>query len=101
MKLWYSFTKELNLSSKSWYFYIELGMAIILLMVLLFVVPEDFESKSKEYIYLDVPQVVKDRYKDNLKDEDIDEASQKVGVEADKRIFNAEFYETEESEIYL
>lgn len=101
MKLWYSFTKELNLSSKSWYFYIELGMAIILLLVLLFVVPEDFDSKSEEYIYLDVPQVVKDRYRDNLKDEDLDEAYQIVEVEADKRVFQAEFYETDESEIYI
>ncbi|HCX02865.1 MAG TPA: ABC transporter permease [Clostridiales bacterium] len=101
MKLWYSFTKELILSSKSWYFYIELGMAIILLLVLLFVVPEDFDSKSEEYMYLDVPQVVKDRYRDNLKDEDLDEESQMVEVEADKRTFQAEFYETDESEIYI
>jgi len=101
MKLWYSFTKELNLSSKSWYFYIELGMAIVLLMVLLFVVPEDFDSKSEEYIYLDVPEIVKARYRDSLEDEDLDELYQIIEVEADNKIFQAEFYETEESKIYI
>ena len=101
MKLWFSFTKELNLSSKSWYFYIELAMAIILLMVLLFLVPEDFDSKREEYMYLDLPQVVKDRYKDNLEDEDIDQVTQRIEVEADNKIFQAELYETEESKIYI
>ncbi len=101
MKLWYSFIKELNLSSKSWYFYIELGMAVVLLAILLFVVPEEFDSKSEEYLYLDLPQVVKDRYRDNLKDEDLDETTKLVEVEADKKTFKAEFYETEESKIYI
>jgi hypothetical protein len=98
MKLWYSFTKELILSSKSWYFYIELGMAVILLAILLFVVPENFEGKSEEYIYLELPQVVKDKYRDN---EDLDESAEFIKVEADKKTFKAEFYETEESKIYL
>lgn len=101
MKLWYSFTKELILSSKSWYFYIELGMAVILLAILLFVVPENFEGKSEEYIYLDLPQVVKDKYRDNLTDEDLDEYAEFVEIEADKKTFKAKFYETEESKIYL
>jgi len=101
MKLWYSFTKELILSSKSWYFYIELGMAIILLLVLVFVVPEEFNSKGNEYLYLDLPQVVKDRYRDALLEDDLDETAEIVEVEADKTIFKAEMYETEESKIYL
>ncbi|WP_422486468.1 ABC transporter permease [Gudongella sp. DL1XJH-153] len=101
MKLWYSFIKELKLSSKSWYFYIELGMAIVLLLVLLFVVPENFDSKGKEYIYLDLPNVVRERLKDNLLEEDLDEMSQLVEVEANDTIYVAEMYETEESEIYL
>jgi ABC-2 type transport system permease protein len=101
MKLWYSFSKELILSSKSWYFFIELGMAIILLLLLVFVVPEDFESKGKEYIYLDLPQVITDRYKKNLREETISETAELVEVEADSRVFNAELYETSESKIYL
>jgi len=101
MKLWYSFSKELILSSKSWYFYIELGMAIVLLLILLFVVPENFETKGKEYIYLDLPEVVQERYKKNLREEDINEMAELVEVEAGSTIFDAELYETSESKIYL
>jgi len=101
MKLWYSFSKELILSSKSWYFFIELGMSLVILLILIFVVPEDFENKGKEYIYLDLPQVVSDRYKKNLREEAINESVELVQVEADSRIFEAELYETSESKIYL
>lgn len=101
MKLWYSFTKELILSSKSWYFYIELGMAVILLLILVFVVPEEFDSKGEQYIYLDLPQVVEDKYRDNLLEDDLDETVEIVELEGEKTIFEAELYETEESEIYL
>jgi hypothetical protein len=101
MKLWYSFSKEMSLSSKSWYFYVELVMAIILLLILVFVVPEKFESKSKQYFYLDLPQVVRDRYMKNLLEEDLDAVAEQVEVKADNRIFSAVLYETEESKIYL
>ena len=101
MKLWHSFKKELVLSSKSWYFYIEIGMAIVLLLILLFVVPESFNTKGKDYMYLDLPQTVADKYKDALLEEDIDEIPESVEVKAGKQIFQSEMYETEESRIYL
>jgi hypothetical protein len=101
MKLWYSFTKELNLSSKSWYFYIEIGMAVVLLLIIIFVVPEKFESKGERYIYLDLPRVVSDKYRDNLLEEDLDESFELVEVKADKKTYKAELYETEEYKIYL
>jgi len=101
MKLWYSFIKELKLSSKSWYFYIELGMALVLLLILLFVVPENFDSKGEEYIYLDLPQVVRDRFREDLLEEDLDQTSLMVQVEANKNVYVAEFFETEESKIHL
>lgn len=101
MKLWHSFSKELILSSKSWYFYVELVMAIILLAILLFIVPEDFDSKGKNYFFLDLPQVVQDRYKKNLLEDDLDEFAEQVELEADNQIINAMLYETEESKLYL
>jgi len=101
MKLWYSFSKELKLSSKSWYFYLELVMAIVLLVVLLFIVPEDFDSKGKEYMYLDLPQVVQDNYRKNLLEDDVDEAVEFVEIEAEDALFPAMLYETEESKVYL
>lgn len=101
MKLWYSFSKELSLSSKSWYFYVELGMAIVLLMSLIFVIPEDFDSKSKQYFYLDLPQVVRARYMKSLLEEDLNERAEQVELEAGNRTLAAVLYETEESKIYL
>lgn len=101
MKLWYSFSKELVLSSKSWYFFVELGMAIILLLILLFVVPEDFDNKRKEYIYIDLPEIVRERYKKNLREEDINESAKPVVIKAENSIYKAELYETSESKIYL
>ncbi len=101
MKLWYSFSKEIILSSKSWYFYIEIGMAVVLLMILLFVVPEDFDNRSKEYMYLELPKALEEKYRDSLLDEDLDETVRLVEVKANGSFFMAELYETEESEIYL
>ncbi len=101
MKLWYSFTKELSLSSKSWYFYVELIMALILLAILLFVVPEDFDSKGKEYLFLDLPQVVQDRIKKDLLEEDLDELAEEAELKAEGSIYPAMLYETDESKIYL
>ncbi len=101
MKLWHSFSKELILSSKSWYFYVEVAMAFILLAILVFIVPEDFDNKGKEYFFLDLPQVVQDRYKKSLLEEDLDELAEQVELEADNDIFDAMLYETEESKIYL
>ena len=101
MKLWHSFTKEIILSSKSWYFYIEIGMAVVFLLILLFLVPEEFSTKGKEYMYLDLPQVVADRFREDLLEKDIDEIAELVEVKAEKSIFKAELYETEESKIYL
>lgn len=101
MKLWYSFFKELKLSSKSWYFYIELGMAIILLLVLIFIVPEDFNSKGKDYLYLDLPETLQERYKKNLLEEDIDEMVQQESIEVDEVKYESLLYETNQSKIYL
>ncbi len=101
MKLWHSFTKELILSSKSYYFYIEIGMAVIFLLILVFLVPEQFSTKGEEYMYLDLPQILVDKYKEDLLEEDLDAQAELVEVEAEKTIYRAELYETEESEIYL
>lgn len=101
MKLWHSFSKELSLSSKSWYFYIEIGMSVVLLLILLFVVPEEFDNTGKEYLYLDLPQVVQDRIEKNMLEDDLNETVERVELEADDQFFPASLYETDESKIYL
>lgn len=101
MKLWHSFSKELTLSSKSWYFYIELGMAFVLLALLIFVVPDEFDKKGKTYYYLDLPELVKERFEKNLLEDDIDERIKIEEIDADGQLIELELYETDEAKIYL
>ena len=54
MKLLYSFLKDMQLSLKSFYIYIELGFALVFVAVMLFAVPENFEPKATVYAYLDL-----------------------------------------------
>ena len=66
MKLWYSFLKDMSLSSKSFYFYIEVIMAFIFVAVLLFVVPENFESKKTIYASIDLEEPYETMMKESL-----------------------------------
>lgn len=101
MKLWYSFTKELKLSSKSWYFYIELGMAIVFLVILLFVVPENFSSKTSEYIYLDMPEPMVTGFMTQTQPLDLDQKSERIEVEVGKDSFMATVFETEDKKVFF
>lgn len=58
MKLLYTFLKDIQLSMKSFYFYIEIGFALIFVAVLMFVVPENFEPTVTVYAHLDLPEAV-------------------------------------------
>ncbi|MEA1975628.1 MAG: ABC transporter permease [Bacillota bacterium] len=54
IKLWYCFKKDLVLSLKSWYIYTELIMAFVFVIILLFIVPENFNSTKTIYAYFDL-----------------------------------------------
>jgi ABC-2 type transport system permease protein len=100
MKLWHSFIKELKLSSKSYYFYVEIFMALAILLVLLFVVPKDFSAETEEYIYLDLPEAMADAYKDSLVTEygfNVEE----VKLESDNGNLEAELYEMDDRKLYF
>jgi len=56
MKLIYSFLKDMQLSFKSYYIYMELGFALIFVAVLLFIVPENPTREVTVYAYLDLPE---------------------------------------------
>lgn len=55
MKLLSSYIKEMKIAARGFYFYIEVVIALIMLLVLLLAVSENPDSKSKEYIYNDIP----------------------------------------------
>ena len=103
MKLWHSFVKELQLSSKTWYFYIEIGMAIILLMILIFVVPANSDSRTDEYLYAgDLPSDYIDLiYRGILDEEDEDEEFETVELKVGGEIYGADLFVTDTRNIYF
>ncbi|WP_058484945.1 ABC transporter permease [Defluviitalea phaphyphila] len=101
MKLFYSFIKELKLASRGYYFYIELFVAFLILFVFLFAVPATFDSKSSEYIYLDMPKEAKDMYLEEILYKDIDKKAEVVKVKIDNEKKDALLYITEDKKIYV
>jgi hypothetical protein len=75
-------------------------MAFIMLLLLLFVVPEQFESKENEYLYLDFPTAsIEESYIDAL--EDLDGKPEALTLKAGKDEIDALLYETADKKIYL
>lgn len=100
MKLWSNFVKELTIASRGSYFYVEVAMAFIILLLLLFVVPENFDSKMNEYLYLDFPTTSMEKsYIDAF--EDLDGQPEVVTLKAGKDEIDALLYETADKKIYL
>lgn len=67
-KLIYSFLKDLRLSVKSFYFYLEMGMALLFVLVLVFVMPENFEAQVDVHAYLDIEESYKASLKEVLEE---------------------------------
>ncbi len=103
MKLWSSFVKELKLASTSFYFYIEIGMAFIILFLLIFVIVDDFGATSTEYLYLDMPDKVKDIYINEIEtsDEIIIKESREIELKKDNKIAKTVYLELNEKKIYI
>ncbi|MGO1470187.1 MAG: hypothetical protein ACTHW2_09220, partial [Tissierella sp.] len=101
MKLFSSFIKELKIASRGFYFYIEIFMALLILAIFLFVVPDNFDNKTSEYIYLDMPSEASDIYLDSILDETVDGKYRDVEVKIDKKEKDALLYTTEDKEIYI
>ncbi|GAG27208.1 unnamed protein product, partial [marine sediment metagenome] len=64
MKLLSNYLKEMKIAARGFYFYIEIGMAVILLAILLFVISETSTSSSKQFVYNDMPQKIAEYLKD-------------------------------------
>ena len=101
MKLWYSFKKELILATRSFYFYIELMFAVVILAVLLGAVPEQIRVVQTQYLMIDLPQQMRDILIDRLLEEDIDGLAKPVSIETADEKIDARLIETETEHIYL
>lgn len=56
MKLINSYSKEMKIAARGFYFYIEIIIAIIVLLVLLYAVDENPTTSKKEFLYNDMPE---------------------------------------------
>ncbi len=69
MKLLSSYLKEMKIAARGFYFYIEIGMAVLLLAVLLLVISETSTSAGKQFVYNDMPQeIVEYQQNQSIKD---------------------------------
>lgn len=101
MRLFSSFIKELKIASRGFYFYIEIFMAALILAIFLFLVPDNFDKKGTEYIYIDMPNEVSDIYLEEILKEDLDGKPESVKIKMDKKEKEASLYDTENKEIYI
>ncbi len=60
MKLFSTYMKEMKIASRGFYFYIEIIVAVIALVILLVAVKENPAGKAEEYLYNDIPDELLD-----------------------------------------
>lgn len=101
MKFFSSFVKELKIASRGFYFYIEIFMAVLILLIFLFFVPDQFQTKGTEYIYLDMPIESRELFMDEISENDLDGKVEDVTVKIDKVEKPAFLFSTKDKEIYL
>ncbi|MFC2021944.1 ABC transporter permease [Chloroflexota bacterium] len=71
MKLLSSYLKEMKIAARGFYFYIEIGMAFLLVGILLLLISETSTSSSKQFIYNDMPHKIAEYLQDqSIKDGD-------------------------------
>lgn len=75
MKLFSTFLKDLKLSFRSFYIYIEIIMAAIFIAVLLFVVPENFSGEGKVFIHINLDKEMIESLIESVPDEEADSES--------------------------
>lgn len=101
MKFLSSVKKELILATRSFYFYIELFFAVILLAVLLFIIPEHISVQQEQYVYLDMPEPVADYVMSAMLLEDTDGKTESATVVAGNKEYDALLITKEDTKVYL
>ncbi len=100
MKLLSSYFKEMKIAARGFYFYIEIVIAAIVLIILLFGVKENSVSRQKEFVYYDMPAELSEY----LIQKEIDKGTLKLIEPAEFKMkavsFDVENMETGEIESY-
>jgi hypothetical protein len=87
MKLLSNYLKEMKIAARGFYFYIEIGMAVILLAILLLVISETSTSSRKQFVYNDMPQKIVEY----LKDRSIDKGEARLANPTEFKLKPAKF----------
>jgi len=74
VKLLSNYIKEMKLAARGFYFYIEIGMAVLILAILLLFVSEDSTSTRRQFVYSDMP----DEITEYLRDRSIDKGEARL-----------------------
>lgn len=82
MKLLSTYIKEMKIASRGFYFYIEIFVAVIILVILLVAVKENPVSISKEYLFYDVPQEMLNY----LNEKEISEGTMRYGEDTEIKL---------------
>ncbi len=101
MKLLSSFKKELILATRSFYFYVEILLAFVVLAVVMFAIPEHSRPVETEYFSFDMPQPAAEYLMGDLIKDDIDGKYEDTSVSAAGQTFSAKLIETEDRKIYV
>jgi ABC-2 type transport system permease protein len=86
MKLLSSYIKEMKIAARGLYFYIEIGMAVILLVILLFIT-ENPASTRKQFVYNDMPEKIAEY----LRDRSVEKGEARLADSTEFRLNPAEF----------
>mgnify|MGYP001766072562 CR=1 FL=1 len=100
MKLLSSLIKEIKLASHSFYFYVEIGFAVVLLIVVAYVVPDNFTSpKNEEFLYFDGPPAAFEVMLSDI--DDTDGAAEAGTFKVKGETIDTTLYENDESKYYF
>ena len=94
MKLLSSYIKEMKIAARGFYFYIEIGFAVILLLILLVAVNETSGSKDYEFLYYDMSDEVFETFYTSSIEEGFVEVSDNASFEAKALSFDVTNEET-------
>lgn len=101
MKLFSSFLKELTLATRSFYFYIEIIIAVIILVVLLFAIPTHSTFQQTEYMYFDIEAPYDQLPIDQMTQVEGEVKIASAELEANGETIDAMMIESEEHKIYV
>ena len=100
MKLLSSFIKEIKLASQSFYFYVEIGFALVLLIIVAYVIPDSFTAaKEDEYLFFDGPNAAYELLIEDL--EDLDGAAEEVTIKVKGEEISTTLYENDETKYFF